>query len=151
MSEPWSWQQAYGQYSELEQGDQQPPDTPPPPDAAANPGAPPWAQSPYGPQGYGPQGYGPQASGGYPRFLGYPPPPAVARSGLGFLVAAFICGGLALLFLPIILGPLGIIFGFVAYSKGNKVGLWAGVGSILTTVLGLMLSFWAFSTMRLGR
>jgi hypothetical protein len=57
-------------------------------------------------------------------------------------IAAFMFGGLALLFLPFILGPLGLIFGFVANSKGDRIGKWAGLMSIATTVLGIAFSVW---------
>jgi hypothetical protein len=54
-------------------------------------------------------------------------------------VAGFVCGILAVLVLPIILGPLGVIFGFVGNSKGDRKGLWVGIGSIFTTIAGMAL------------
>ena len=35
-------------------------------------------------------------------------------------------------------GP-GVIFGFVAYSKGDRRGLWVGIGSIVTTIAGIVI------------
>jgi hypothetical protein len=70
--------------------------------------------------------------------------------GRGFSVAAFISGGLALLLLPFILGPLGMIFGFVAKSKGDRIGKWAGLMSIATTVLGIAFSIWVAGHVRVG-
>ena len=64
------------------------------------------------------------------------------RGGRGFSIAAFVCGGAALLLFPFILGPLGVIFGFVANAKGDRIGKWAGLMSIATTVLGIALSIW---------
>jgi hypothetical protein len=43
---------------------------------------------------------------------------------------------------PFILGPLGVIFGFVAKAKGDRIGRWATLMSIATTVLGIALSLW---------
>ena len=49
---------------------------------------------------------------------------------------------MALLLFPFVLGPLGVIFGFVANAKGDRIGRWAGLMSIATTVLGIALSLW---------
>jgi hypothetical protein len=73
-----------------------------------------------------------------------------SRGGRGLSVAAFISGGLALLFLPFILGPLGVTFGFVAKSKGDRIGKWAGLMSIATTVLGIAFSIWVAGHLRAG-
>ncbi|HEY4938067.1 MAG TPA: hypothetical protein VIJ69_03485 [Actinomycetota bacterium] len=78
------------------------------------------------------------------------PAPIASQGGRGFSVAAFISGGLALLLLPFILGPLGMIFGFVAKSKGDKIGKWAGLMSIATTVLGIAFSIWVAGHVRVG-
>jgi len=48
----------------------------------------------------------------------------------------------ALLLFPFVLGPLSVIFGFVANAKGDRIGRWAGLMSIATTVLGIALSIW---------
>ena len=49
---------------------------------------------------------------------------------------------MALLLFPFVLGPLGVIFGFVANAKGDRIGRWAGLTSIATTVLGIALNIW---------
>src|SRR5579859_4646041 len=94
------------------------------PDVSA-PGVAPYA-APYGP----PQPYAaPPAAGPYGSpyaqpnqqpWYGQPygqphpgPYPVPGNRGRGFTITAFICGGIGLLFFPFILGPLGIIFGFV--------------------------------------
>jgi hypothetical protein len=84
-------------------------------------------------------------------------PPTAQRSGHVHHVAdgvwirgSPISGGLALLLLPFILGPLGMIFGFVAKSKGDRIGKWAGLMSIATTVLGLAFSIWVAGHVRAG-
>ena len=81
-----------------------------------------------------------------PPYAGHPPPVALL-GGRGFSIAAFVCGGAAPFFFPLILGPfilgpLGVIFGFVANAKGDRIGRWAGLMSIATTVLGIALSLW---------
>jgi hypothetical protein len=76
--------------------------------------------------------------------------PVASQGGRGLSVAAFMSGGLALLLLPFILGPLGMIFGFVAKSKGDRIGKWAGLMSIATTVLGLAFSIWVAGHVRMG-
>ena len=49
-------------------------------------------------------------------------------------------GVLALIVLPIVLGPIGAVLGFVANSKGDKpLGLYVGIGCIVTTVIGMAI------------
>lgn len=66
-----------------------------------------------------------------------------AGSGQGFMIAAWVCGGLAVLILPIVLGPLGIVFGAIAHSRGEKGGMPALVFSIVMMVLGFVLGYLA--------
>lgn len=160
MTESWDWRQTYAQYADTPQPQntqEAPPQGPEGQGAVPQPYASPEGYEPppgYGPpaQGYGPsgQGYGPPGyppyAGPYPQYGAYPPPVAQNR-GRGFSIAAFICGGVALLFLPIILGPLGIIFGFVGSAKGDKIGKWAGILSIGTTVVGMALSYYVMRKM----
>jgi uncharacterized membrane protein len=51
-----------------------------------------------------------------------------------------ICAVVAVAFLPIIFGPVGAVFGFVAYGRGDRKGLWAGIASIICTFLGLLIA-----------
>jgi uncharacterized membrane protein YccF (DUF307 family) len=54
----------------------------------------------------------------------------------------------ALVLLPIIFGPVGAVLGFVGYSKGDKtLGLWVGIGSIVTTIIGMILGAIVYSSM----
>lgn len=62
--------------------------------------------------------------------------PSQAR---GYVIGGAILAFAALLFLPIILGPIGAVLGFVGYSKGDRRGLWVGVGAIVATFLGLLI------------
>jgi hypothetical protein len=60
----------------------------------------------------------------------------------GLSIAAFICAGLALLLVPFILGPLGITFGFVGQSRGDRLGKWAALMSVATMLLGIAFRMW---------
>jgi uncharacterized protein YqgC (DUF456 family) len=51
--------------------------------------------------------------------------------------AGLVCGLLALLVLPYVLGPVGAVLGFTAHSKGDRPrGLYVGIGSVVTTIVG---------------
>lgn len=151
MGEGWDWRQKYAQYADTAQGDGSPypPTTPAQGPDAPVPGLAPYA-APYGPpQPYG-QPYAAPYAGPYPQY--YAAYPASTNQGRGFTIASFIIGGIGLLFFTFILGPVGIILGFVAYSKGDKLGRWAALMSVATTVLGtaLALAAGAFLRSRLG-
>jgi hypothetical protein len=61
-------------------------------------------------------------------------------------MAGIICGVLAIVLIPILLGPLGVILGIVGLVKGDRtVGIAAIVVSILGLVLGLVLSVFVIS------
>jgi hypothetical protein len=147
MAEAWDWRQSYDEYSATPEDQDLQIRTPPSPESPA-PGHEPHV-APYGPpqDTVQPPASGPYA-GPYSQYVGYSPTVA-AQGARAFSIAAFICGGLALLFLPFLLGPLGITFGFVAHSKGDRIGRWAGLMSIATTVLGIALSFWVSSNVGL--
>lgn len=60
-------------------------------------------------------------------------------TGRTLSIVGIVLGVLAIVILPIILGPIGAILGFLGYRKGDRLGLWAiGVG-IAGTVLGMIL------------
>jgi hypothetical protein len=61
---------------------------------------------------------------------------ATAQSGNGLAVAGLVCGLVGLLFLPIILGPLALIFGGIGWSKANRGAKHKGV-AIAAVVLGI--------------
>lgn len=65
---------------------------------------------------------------------------AKQQAGRAYSVGGFICAAVALLFLPIIFGPIGAVLGFVGYSKGDKAGLWAGIAAIVATFLGFVIA-----------
>jgi hypothetical protein len=57
----------------------------------------------------------------------------------GLAVAGLVCGITALLILPIVLGPLGIIFGAISWRAGNRLGLSALIVSVITMPLGMLI------------
>jgi hypothetical protein len=58
------------------------------------------------------------------------------QDGNGLAVAGLVCGLVGLLFLPIILGPLALIFGGIGWSKANRGAKHKGV-AIAAVVLGI--------------
>lgn len=75
--------------------------------------------------------------------------PTIARNtGRTFSIVGAVCAVLALIVLPIVLGPIGAVLGFVGYSKGDKpLGLWVGIGAIVTTVVGLAFGLVVWKSM----
>lgn len=64
---------------------------------------------------------------------------APSTTGNGFSVGAIICGILALVFCPILLGPTGIVLGFVGRSRGESRATIGIAVSIAGTVIGMVL------------
>ncbi len=63
--------------------------------------------------------------------------PEAKDPGKGFAIAAMVCGIVSFFFFAVILGPLGIIFGFVAKSKGSKSGM--ATAGIVCGAIGIAL------------
>jgi hypothetical protein len=61
--------------------------------------------------------------------------------GRPFTIAGLVCGLVSIFFVPIVLGPLGIVFGFVGYGRGDRKGLWVGIGSIVCMAIGFVLGY----------
>ena len=62
--------------------------------------------------------------------------PTQTRSN-GLAIAGLVCGVVGLLFLPIVLGPLAIIFGGVGWSRANHGASHRGM-AIAAVVLGVV-------------
>jgi RNA polymerase subunit RPABC4/transcription elongation factor Spt4 len=60
------------------------------------------------------------------------------NSGTAWCIAGGICGGLSVLLMPCILGPLGIVFGAIGAAKGK---VWFGLGVVLGTIIFMTLGF----------
>ena len=55
---------------------------------------------------------------------------------------------IAIVFVPIIFGPVGAILGFVGNSKGDKpFGMYVGITGIVTTIVGMVLGAVVFNSM----
>jgi hypothetical protein len=66
--------------------------------------------------------------------------PASRRSGRGWSIAGLVCGIIAFLIVPILFGPLGIIFGFLGYRGGDRrLGTIAMIVSAVGLVVGLVI------------
>jgi hypothetical protein len=63
--------------------------------------------------------------------------PATTNQGNGLAIAGLVCGLVGLLFLPIVLGPLAVIFGGVGWSKANHGARHKGM-AVAAVVLGIV-------------
>ncbi len=60
--------------------------------------------------------------------------------GRGWSIAGIISGVLAIVVVPILLGPLGVVFGIVGLAKGDRrLGITAIIVSVLGFVIGLVV------------
>jgi len=63
--------------------------------------------------------------------------------GRRWVIASLVCAALALAVTPVVLGPLGVIAGFVAAWKGARWWATAGVSaSFVAAVLSIYLAAW---------
>jgi hypothetical protein len=62
------------------------------------------------------------------------------QRGRPYTIVGAICAAVALFLLPIVFGPVGAVFGFVGYGRGDRKGLWAGIAAIVATFLGFLLA-----------
>lgn len=63
----------------------------------------------------------------------------------GYVVGGTIAAIIAVFFLPIVVGPIGAVLGFMAYQKGDRRGLWVAIGSIVAMIVGMALGAWLWS------
>jgi len=70
------------------------------------------------------------------------PATTTQHSGARILtIISFVLGVIALFFVPIVLGPVGAVLGFVGMARGDRpLGMWAGIWCIVATILGLVLA-----------
>ena len=62
-----------------------------------------------------------------------------SQPGNTFSIIAMVLGGISLLFLPIILGPIAIVLSIVAKNKKEKLATVALSIAIVGTVLGMVI------------
>ena len=63
-----------------------------------------------------------------------PPAPRPASTGNALSIGAIVCGVVALLFCPILLGPAGIVLGAIALNRQEsmaKIGIGVAVGGMI--------------------
>lgn len=63
----------------------------------------------------------------------------------GLAVAGLICGIVAFLFFPPLFGVLGIVFGAISMSAGNKLGKTALIVSVVGLLVGMIIGAMVFS------
>lgn len=62
------------------------------------------------------------------------------RRGRGWSVAGIVCGVVAIVFIPVLFGPLGILFGFLGRRAGDRgLGTIAMIVSVVGLVVGLVI------------
>jgi len=75
-------------------------------------------------------------------------PAQQAATGNGFSIAGIILGALAFLIFPIIFGPIGLIMGAIAKSKGERLATRAlvvsGIGLVVGMIFGAMVGLSTF-------
>ncbi|MFB4262626.1 hypothetical protein [Nonomuraea sp. GTA35] len=59
-------------------------------------------------------------------------------------VIGFVCGAVAVLYLPVLFGLAGVVLGVVGHARGEPLGRWAaiaaGTGMLLGTLLSILLT-----------
>lgn len=73
------------------------------------------------------------------------PAPTATSDSNGYATGAMVCGAIALLFFPIVFGPVGLVLAAVARSKGERLAPTALAVAATGTVLGMMLGVLLFS------
>jgi hypothetical protein len=77
------------------------------------------------------------------------PTSTTTKPGRTLSIIGAVLAVVAIIVLPIVLGPIGAILGFVGYSKGDKpFGLYVGIGAIIATIVGMVLGVAVVSSMR---
>ena len=61
------------------------------------------------------------------------------QPGKGFAITALVLGILSLGFLPVLFGPLGVLFGSLSWKKGNSFGMISTLVAISCSYLGMVI------------
>ena len=69
----------------------------------------------------------------------YPPPPMPRPPGRTQTIVGFVMAAAAVVFVPVILGPIGSVLGAIGHRKGDPLGRWAMIAGVVGTVLGTLL------------
>lgn len=70
-----------------------------------------------------------------------------ASSGRGLSIAGIVLGVVAVFLLPIVLGPVGIVLGYLGHRRGDPLGRTAMIVAGVGLVAGLIVGFFAFQAL----
>ena len=73
------------------------------------------------------------------------PAPAAKAGGNVLSIISIVCGVVAVLFIPILFGIVGLVLGFIARSRGERLSMIAIIVSAVGLVLGLILGYVVYS------
>ena len=73
--------------------------------------------------------------------------PVQPKPDKAFAIAGLVCGILSAGFVPIVLGPLGVIFGSVSWSKNNTFGMISTLVAIPCMVFGMLFGMIVWSAL----
>ena len=65
-------------------------------------------------------------------------------AGRTYTIVAFVLAAVAVLFVPILFGPVAAILAGIGMSKGDPLAKWALVTAIVCTIAGFALGYAAF-------
>ncbi len=68
--------------------------------------------------------------------------------GRTLTIVGFVLAGLAIIVVPIVLGPVAAVLGGIAMKKGDPLGRWALIAGIAATIVGMALGAAFFMSMR---
>jgi hypothetical protein len=69
----------------------------------------------------------------------YPPPPMPRPPGRTHTIVSFALAGVAVLILPMLLGPVAVLVGAAGRRRGDPLGRWAVATGVVATIAGLVL------------
>ena len=75
----------------------------------------------------------------------YSPPRSSTAGGRPYAIAGFFCAVVAVVFLPIVLGPIAVVLGHLAHRKSDPMGRWVMVAGVVGMLLGLALGALVFA------
>jgi hypothetical protein len=58
-----------------------------------------------------------------------------------FSISGFVCAAVALLFVPVLFGVVGVVLGVIGRSRGERQGTWAAITAGLSTLAGMVLGY----------
>jgi hypothetical protein len=68
-------------------------------------------------------------------------PETTKAGGNTLSIIGIVCGVVAILFLPIILGPVGIVLGIIGRQRGERLGTIAIVVAAVGMIIGMILGY----------